>query len=133
MIGRKLYYDTTTGNEILIIPQQNNSNAVATTKEQDFIMFDVLQARNPSQVGLIQFDYNEMQGDFSQCNSVKVDLGTLKPIFEFPIRVVSQSEQISALETENVELKEDNEILKVKQKNTDETIIALMMAGMPPM
>ena len=62
MIGRKLYYDVTTGNEVLIIPEQNYSNAVATTKEQDFIMFDVLQARNPSQVGVIQFEYFEITG-----------------------------------------------------------------------
>jgi len=133
MIGRKLYYDVTTGNEVLIIPQQNSANAVVTTKEQDFIMFDVLQARNPSQVGVIQFDYNEMQGDFEQCNSVKIDLETLTPIFEFPVREVSQSDQISALKTENIELKEDNIKLKENQTEMGQTIMGLMMAGLPPM
>ena len=126
MIGRKLYYDITTGNEVLIIPQQSNSNAVATTKEQDFIMFDVLQARNPSQVGVIQFDYNEMQGDFEQCNSVKVDLETLKPIFEFPVRVVSQSEQINTLKTENLDLKAKNVTLQEQSDNNPGAIDFMM-------
>jgi len=126
MIGRKLYYDITTGNEVLIIPQQSNSNAVATTKEQDFIMFDVLQARNPSQVGVIQFDYNEMQGDFEQCNSVKVDLETLKPIFEFPVRVVSQSEQINTLKTENLDLKAKNVTLQEQSDNNAGAIDFMM-------
>ena len=125
-MGRKLYYDITTGNEVLIIPQQSNSNAVATTKEQDFIMFDVLQARNPSQVGVIQFDYNEMQGDFEQCNSVKVDLETLKPIFEFPVRVVSQSEQINTLKTENLDLKAKNVTLQEQSDNNAGAIDFMM-------
>ncbi|XKO54133.1 hypothetical protein ACI2WT_15205 [Lysinibacillus fusiformis] len=42
MIGPKLYFDRTTGEVILTIPEQNNASAVETTKEQDFIMFDVL-------------------------------------------------------------------------------------------
>jgi len=126
MIGRKLYYDVNTGNEVLIVLQQNNNNAINTTKEQDFIMFGVLQARNPTQVGVIQFEYNEMQGDFEQCNSVKVDLETLKPIFEFPIRVVSQSEQISALETENIELKSKNVTLQEQSDNNAGAIDFIM-------
>jgi len=126
MIGRKLYYDMATGNEILIIPQQNNSNSVATTKEQDFIMFDVLQARNPSQVGLIQFEYGEMQGDFEQCNSVRVDLETLKPIFEFPIRVVSQSAEIETLKTENLDLKAKNVTLQEQSDNNAGAIDFIM-------
>ena len=133
MIGRKLYYDKLTGNEILIVPQQNSNQAIPSSTDQDFIMFGVLQARNPLQVGFIQFEYGEMQGDFSQCNSVRVDLETLKPVFEFPLREVSQSEQINALKIENVELKEDNEILKADVANVNETIMALMLSGMPPM
>ena len=133
MIGRKLYYDITSGNEVLIIPQQNNSNAILSSTEQDFIMIDVLQARNPLQVGVIQFEYGEMQGDFSQCNSVRVDLETLQPIFEFPIRVVSQSEQISALETENIELKAKNVTLQENTNINKTTIEMIMLEILPSM
>ena len=126
MIGKKLYYDISTGNEVLIIPQQNSVNAIMSTKEQDFIMFDVLQARNPSQVGVIQFDYNEMQGDFEQCNSVRIDLETLKPIFEFPVRVVSQSEQINTLKTENLDLKAKNVTLQEQSGNNAGAIDFIM-------
>ena len=126
MIGRKLYYDKLTGNEILIVPQQNSNQAIPSSTDQDFIMFDVLQARNPSQVGLIQFEYGEMQGDFEQCNSVRVDLETLKPIFEFPIRVVSQSAEIETLKTENLDLKAKNVTLQEQSDNNAGAIDFIM-------
>ncbi|WP_433595388.1 hypothetical protein [Lysinibacillus xylanilyticus] len=59
MTGFKIFYEKNTGDVILTIPEQNAVGALETTKEQDFIMFDVLQARNPASVDFIQLPYGQ--------------------------------------------------------------------------
>jgi|GEM_PF-1382001 len=113
MIGPKLYFDRTTGEVILTIPEQNNASAVATTKEQDFIMFDVLSARNPEAVDFIQLSYGQYRSDFEIANSWKIDLKTGQVLFEYPKFETSISEQIHLLRQENEELKVENQELKL--------------------
>lgn len=113
MIGPKLYFDRTTGEVILTIPEQNNAGAVATTKEQDFIMFDVLQARNPATVDFKQLPYGQYRSDFKIANSWKVDLKTGQVLFEYPKFETPISEQIHLLRQENEKLKAGNKELKL--------------------
>lgn len=113
MIGPKLYFDRTTGEVILTIPEQNNASAVATTKEQDFIMFDVLSARNPEAVDFIQLSYGQYRNDFEIANSWKVDLNTGQVLFEYPKFETPISDQLLLLQQENEELKVENKELKL--------------------
>ncbi|NOG29051.1 hypothetical protein [Lysinibacillus fusiformis] len=113
MIGPKLYFDRTTGEVILTIPEQNNASAVETTKEQDFIMFDVLSARNPEAVDFIQLLYGQYRSDFEIANSWKVDLKTGQILFEYPKFETPISEQLLLLREANEELKVENKDLKL--------------------
>ena len=63
-IGHKIYYELATGDVILITPEKHSENAINTTKEQDFQMYDVLAARNPDTVGVIQLEYGQYQSGF---------------------------------------------------------------------
>jgi len=112
MIGKKIYYELTTGTTILMIPQKHSENAVNTTKEQDFIMFDVLNGRNPSQVGVKQLDYMQYENNFEMATTFMIDINTNEVLFQYPVFKVSQSDIIEALKSENVVLKADNIKLK---------------------
>jgi len=125
MIGKKIYYETLTGDVILVVPEKHHPDAVNTTKEQDFQMYNVLQARNPELVDVIQLEYGEMQGDFEKANSVKVDLETGELLFDFPVLEKSHSTAINELKQDNESLMQDNEDLKQSIAELT-TIIALM-------
>jgi len=111
MIGFKIYYEIETGDVILTIPEKNNFGAVETTKEQDFIMFDVLQARNPETIDFIQLEFGQYQSDFQTARSWKVDLETEQIIFEYPVFSTPLTVQIEQLRQENEAVKEENKTL----------------------
>jgi hypothetical protein len=105
MIGKKIYYELTTGTVILTIPENHSQNAINTTKEQDFIMFDVLQARNPIQIGMKQMAYKELQGNFDMATSYMIDKNNNQVLFQYPQYEVSQLKKIELLKLENDTLK----------------------------
>jgi len=113
MIGFKFYYDKLTGEVILTIPEKSSSEAIETTKEQDFIMFNVLAARNPETVDFIQLPYGQYRSDLEIANSWKVDLKTGQVLFEYPKFETPISEQLLLLRQENEELKIENKELKL--------------------
>ncbi|MFJ7890052.1 hypothetical protein ACIQYL_18500 [Lysinibacillus xylanilyticus] len=113
MIGFKIYYEKPAGNVILTIPENHNSNATETTKEQDFAMFGVLQARDPETINLIQLPYGQYRSDFKIANSWKVDTKTGQVLFEYPKFETAISEQIHLLGEENEALKVENKDLKL--------------------
>ena len=117
MIGRKIYYELATGDVVLITPEKHHQDAVNTTKEQDFQMYDVLQARNPAQVGMMQLEYGEMRGDFEKANAVKVDLETEELLFNFPVFEPSHSQAIQTLNQKLAE--KDQQIAELQQLVAD--------------
>lgn len=125
MIGKKIYYELLTGDVILIVPEKSGLNSTNTTKEQDFQMYDVLQARNPEQIGIIQLEYDQFQEDFQRAKSVKVDLETNDLLFEFPQRTLSYSYEINSAKQRVSELEQENEDLKQSIAELT-TIIAFM-------
>lgn len=141
MIGKKIYYELETGNVVLTIPERHNENAVETTKEQDFIMFDVLQARNPSLIGIKQMGYREFQNDFNIANSFMIDIMNGNVLFQYPNSVIPQSESIENLKSENGSLgmlmvEKDTQIMGLQNGNEAlgnqivQMDIRLMMGGM---
>ena len=47
-------------------------------------MYDVLAARSPEAVGVIQLAYGQYSAEFQSANNVKVDIGTGELLFEYP-------------------------------------------------
>ena len=117
MIGRKIYYELATGDVVLITPEKHHQGAINTTKAQDFQMYDVLQARNPEQVGVIQLGYGELRGDFEKANAVKMDLETGKLLFNFPHFEPSHSQAINVLNQKLAE--KDQQIADLQQLVAD--------------
>ncbi|QVY62999.1 hypothetical protein [Cytobacillus gottheilii] len=81
-IGRKVYYDKSTGN--LIIDTGDRSGAVsATTFEQDVETYTSLSERNLETVDVIQLPFGAYAQDFREGRLIGVNLETKEPIFEY--------------------------------------------------
>jgi len=128
MIGRKIYYELTTGDVILITPEKHSEFAINTTKEQDFQMYDVLASRNPDTVGVIQLEYGQYQAEFQSARSVKVNPETKELLFEYPVYHPPLITQIEQLKAENENLKVINQQLQEHIQLQQEQIDALNIA-----
>jgi hypothetical protein len=128
MIGRKIYYELATGDVILIVPEKHGQNAINTTKKQDFQMYDVLTARNPDAIGLIQLEYGQYQAEFQSARSVKVNPETKELLFEYPVYQPPLITQIEQLKAENENLKVINQQLQEHIQLQQEQIDALNIA-----
>ena len=133
MIGHKIYYELATGDVILITPEKHSENAINTTKEQDFQMYDVLAVRSPDSVGVIQLEYGQYQAEFQSARSIKVDTETKEILFEYPRFDPPLITQVNNLKGENQLLRLENEQLK-DEMNTLKTVNAdltyqLMLKG----
>lgn len=82
-IGRKIYYELTTGN-VIVDTGERSGGVVETTSEQDFATYIALSDRNPETVGMIQLEYGQYAEDFSQCNGYRIDPVTQQVLFSYP-------------------------------------------------
>lgn len=117
MIGFKIYYDKATGNEILTLPETHNAKTLETTKEQDFAIYPVLQARGPESVEVMQLAYGENRNAFQLANSWKVNVETGELEFEYPNYGPSYEERIAALQKDKLKLEE--ELTAVQDENAN--------------
>ena len=111
-IGHKLYYENATGDVILITPEKHSEFAINTTKEQDFQMYDVLAARTPDTVGVIQLEYGQYSAEFQSARSVHVNPETQELQFEYPEYHPPLTVQVETLKGENQTLRAESEQLK---------------------
>lgn len=125
MIGRKIYYEKDTGDVILVTLEKYHENAVNTTKEQDFQMYDVLAARNPDTIGVIQLEYGQYQAEFQSARSVKVDPETKEILFEYPRFDPPLITQLDNLKADNQHLKAENEQLKQKVNELETALLEM--------
>ena len=100
-VGRKIYYDKDTGDEVLTIPEKHHEGAIDTTKEQDFQVYSVLQNRDPDQINQLKIAYGDMRGDFERAKSWKVNPEKKDVIFDFPAYEPSHGQQIRDLKADN--------------------------------
>jgi len=126
-VGRKLYYELATGDVVLIIPEKHGINAVNTTKEQDFLMYDVLAARNPDSIGVIQLNYGQYRAEFQSARSVKVDIETEEIMFEYPNYEPPLTVQVEQLQQRNIQLEQENMQLKERLEELELAILELSM------
>ena len=112
-IGHKLYYENATGDVILITPEKHNENAINTTKEQDFQMYDVLHGRNPMTIGVIQLEYGQYREEFQLASSVKVNSQTKDILFNYPKYETSFTVRIEELQDQNIMLQSQLDALNI--------------------
>ncbi|NLD18376.1 MAG: hypothetical protein GX666_12475 [Tissierellia bacterium] len=127
-IGRKIYYEKLTGDVILITPEK--FSGIATTKEQDFAMYEVLSIYNPESVDVIELEYGQYSSDFQTANSVRVDVQTGNLLFNYPVFEQPLSVKVNNLEAENTELKAQNEALQQQVADLEMAIAAILGGGM---
>lgn len=127
MIGRKIYYEITTGDVVLITEEKQGLNAVNTTREQDFQMYSPLQVRNPETIGMIQLEYGQYAAEFLSARSVKVDIETKELLFEYPAYHPPLTTQVEHLKTENQILKAENDNLKQTAEAQSDAIAELSL------
>ncbi|WP_270166088.1 hypothetical protein [Paenibacillus sp. SYP-B4298] len=82
-IGRKLYYDKSSG-KILVDTGQRSGNVVPTTTEQDFAVYGSLAERIPDTVGLLELEYGAYEQDFAESSGYRVDPETKQIFFSYP-------------------------------------------------
>ncbi|MCR8645577.1 hypothetical protein NV379_23340 [Paenibacillus sp. N1-5-1-14] len=82
-IGRRIYYDLSSGNVILDTGERNGS-VIETTIEQDFQNYKDLAERLPETVGFLQFNHGDLAYDFATCNGFRVDLESGAIVFSYP-------------------------------------------------
>jgi hypothetical protein len=83
LVGRKIYYDKTTGNVILDTGEKMGF-VQETTIDQDFEMYAALKERVRDTVGVIQLEFGQYAADFAQCNGYRVNPETLELEFSYP-------------------------------------------------
>lgn len=77
-IGRKIYYDKSTGN-VLVNTGEMQGSVKETTIDEDFQSYIDLQNRVKDSVGVIQLDYGQLIDKFSTCTGCSIDI-TKDPI-----------------------------------------------------
>ena len=84
-IGRRIYYELSTGNVILDTGERSGY-VVETTIEQDFETYRALAERVPETVGWIQLEYGQYAQDFAACSGYRVDVSGETPtlVFSYP-------------------------------------------------
>jgi hypothetical protein len=64
-IGRKIYYELSTGN-VIQDTGERQGYVVETTQADDFASYNLLSGRVPSSIGYIQLAFGEQAGNFAQ-------------------------------------------------------------------
>lgn len=84
-IGRRIYYEKSTGNVVLNTGERSG-DVFETTIEQDFATYTALAERIPETVGVIQLKYGEYAQDFAECSGFRVDISGDEPalLFSYP-------------------------------------------------
>lgn len=130
-LGRKIYYDKTSG-EVLVDTGERMGFVQETTTEQDFEVYTPLKDRVPDSVGMLQLAFGEYSQDFIESNGFKVDLTTDTPklVFSYPdptnpapepVYQKPMSVEIEELKTQLADAQTQNAGLQAQlaQTNTD--------------
>lgn len=107
-IGRKIYYDITTGN-IIIDTGERQGSVVPTTIEQDRHTYTALSERNTDSYDVLELPYGFLAQDFAESNGYRVNIETKTLEFSYPdpsepeappVYEAPLSEKVASLEQE---------------------------------
>ena len=82
-VGRRIYYDISTGNVILDTGERQGS-VVPTTVEKDFQSYSALTERIRDTVGVLDLEYGQYAQDFAESNGYRVNPETKELEFSYP-------------------------------------------------
>ncbi|MBO2943593.1 hypothetical protein JJQ72_06325 [Paenibacillus sp. F411] len=129
-VGRKLYYDISSGNAIVETGERMGA-VRETTRQEDFQIYKSLAEREPHTVGVVVLEYGDYSQDFTEGVWVGIDLEKSVPIFQYsdpadpeapPVYQPPLSEQINVLKQENTLLKAQNAALSERADFIEDVI-----------
>lgn len=123
-IGRKIYYDITTGN-LLLDTGELAGSVVPSTIDQDVLTFKELSERNRESFDVIELEYGQFAQDFTECSGYRVNPQTKEIEFSYP--EPNQPEQPPVYQEP---LTEQVKRLKDRQDATEEAMLGLLLGGM---
>jgi len=115
-IGKKIYYDVLTGEE-LVCTFERKHGFRETTVEEDIAAYKELSERNRDSFDVIQLEYGQYAQDFRECNGYRVNPETKTLEFSYPDpNETEPSEPVyqAPLSEEVEQLREDNNMLVLK-------------------
>ncbi|GAB6927037.1 hypothetical protein JCM10914A_10200 [Paenibacillus sp. JCM 10914] len=114
-LGRKLYYQPSTGN-VVFTRGEMTGHVIESTKEQDFASYSKLADYNPNTIGVVQLEHGQYAEEFAACNGYRVNPGTGEIQFLYPD--LNDPEEPPTfrkpLSIEVDELRQENILLKVQ-------------------
>ncbi|WP_394137422.1 hypothetical protein [Cytobacillus oceanisediminis] len=132
-IGRKIFYDTATGN-IIIDTGERQGAVIATTIEQDIATFTALSERNLETFDVIELPFGYRAQDFAECIGYRVNLEKLATVTDKGEAIEFAYPDPNGEVTEPVYVKPlsvEIEELKSKQLTANDRYIALDKVNTP--
>lgn len=134
-VGRKIFYDNTTGNVIFDTGERRGS-VIPTTAEQDIAVYTILSERNRETFDCVELDYGQYAQDFAECIGYRINTDTKEVEFSYPdgteetVEPVYReplSEQVGNLQRENTLLKAQNNILVERMDFHEEVLSEIIL------
>lgn len=82
-IGRRIYYEISTGNVILDKGEMQGA-VTQTTIADDIASYKALSERNRDTFAYIELPFEAYAQDFAECNGYRIHLETKLPVFSYP-------------------------------------------------
>lgn len=114
-IGKKIYYDNSTGNVILDTGEREG-DVILTTIEQDILLYKALSERNRETFDVLELEYGQYAQDFMECNGYRINVDTKQIEFSYPDGNEEPEEPVyqAPLSEQVEELKKDKQLLQIK-------------------
>lgn len=113
-IGRRIYYDFSTGN-VIVDTGERQGSVRPTTVDQDILAYSVLSERNRDSFDVLEFPFGAYAQDFAVSNDYRVNPETKQIEFSYPDPNGEEPEEPvyqKSLSEELEDLKTENELLK---------------------
>ncbi len=94
-IGRRIYFDMSTG-DIILNTGERIGDVRETSKEEDFMVYPQLIRKDPTKIDFLQLFYGERASEFSTMGSMHVDPATKTLIIYPRLTISTDKTQITA-------------------------------------
>lgn len=82
-IGRRIYYNLSTG-DVILDTGERCGDVIETTIDSDYAFYPELSGHSTSDTGVMQLTYGQYDTQFQTCESYKVNLTTIDIDFTMP-------------------------------------------------